>query len=217
MDQGLRGFVGQGMDGRKAAVPAIVAMYLPGAHSFRPTVPGFYKFVLWGPGGSEVAAGGLGSGGSGAYVEITKPLAAGQVVALVVSDYGAPTTATFPDGKVASAGHGADCPGGGAGGVGGAATGGDVNLDGATGGSSVGPAQAALGTAPGAPGSGNNAGAGAPANLPFRGGRGGNPYTTASITTNPQAPGGGGGAAGSASSVKNGSGMVIVQLVRTAQ
>lgn len=129
----------------------------PGSHTFTPPRDGYWKFVLWGAGPT---ANGSQAGSSGAYCEITKYLSTTQSVAIFVSiPAGSPvaTTATFPDGSVASAGS---ADGGGTPGV---ATGGDVNLAG----SALGVA--GLGTGGGAA----SLGAGAPANAPFRGAPGG--------------------------------------------
>lgn len=173
----------------------------PGSYTFTPTVSGWWKFVLWGAGGGYSGAAG---GGSGSYCEITKFLTTGQTVALVVGVGGyesatAPTnsTATFPDGTVATAGAGTNA------GAAGTATGGDVNLSGSASG------VAGLGTGGGAAGTGAAGGAGAPANLPFRGGAGGNDGGIK------PAKGPGAGGAGSASAAAGGDGLIIAFLARS--
>ena len=159
-----------------------------GTYSFTPPKPGVWKFVGWSAGGGSGA--GTGGGGSGAYVEITKYLTAAQAVTIVAGFGGAgasgtATSVTFTDGVVASATGGTagdSVPTGGAGGV---ATGGNVNLNGSAGVTSGATANAGLGTGGGA-GGGTSGGAGAPANLPFRGGKGGT-----NVGVDAAAPGGG--------------------------
>lgn len=143
----------------------------PGAWTFTAPSAGYWKFVLRGAGGIE-GSGGL-AGASGSYLEITKLLSTAQSVSLVVGIVGVgvnSTTATFPDGSVATAG-------GAVGGVPGAASGGDVNLAGtagvALGGTAGNPGLGTSGGAGGATGGGLSGGAGAPANIPLHGSPGG--------------------------------------------
>jgi len=167
-----------GAGGFASNFPALPAA-LPGTYNFVPVSSGFYLLVAWGQGG-EGGIGGLANagGGSGAYLEVTRFLAAGSVTVIrpgrcLVAEN---TTITFPDASVATAGRGGDNAGvtPGAGGV---ATGGDFMLNGAAGGVSGAAGNAGAGTG-GGTGSAALGGvpprAGAPARLPFRGGSGGN-------------------------------------------
>lgn len=197
MRYGLRGFVAQGMNGLRKSVAPFVAQYPPGSYTFTAPRSGDWKFVLWGAGGQGSAT--PAGGGSGAYVEVTRKLVAGQSVALVV---GGPndannTSATFPGGVVVTAARGADASSGGAGGV---ATGGDVRLNGSAGGTGGGSGGAGSGTGGGASG-GANGGGGAPGVVPFRGGFGGS-----AVNTVVGSPGGGGANGGG----YGGSGLLIV-------
>jgi hypothetical protein len=134
-----------------------------GAYSFSPPASGKWKFVGWGCGGGGLA--GTSGGASGAYVEITRFLTKNQVVTISVVS-GADTVIAMPDGTVATAGKASAA-------VAGAASGGDVNLAG-TAGVLSGNGNPGLGTGGGLGGTvtTNIGGAGAPANLPFRGGAG---------------------------------------------
>lgn len=139
-----------------------VTQFTPGSYSFTPTKAGYWKFVGWGPGGGSTGAN---PAASGAYFEKTVFLSITQTVAIVVADGAAlngPTTLTFPNGLVVSATSGQE------GNNPGVATGGDVNLNGSN------PGSAGLGTGGGAAPTAGGTGAGAPAMLPFRGGRGPN-------------------------------------------
>lgn len=168
-NQPLRGFVGQGMDGRKAGIARHEPFSFPVATSpyiFIPPITGHWKFILWGPGGTYDT--GSTAGASGAYVEITKFLIPTTPVTITVRST-ADTTVTFVDGTAATAGKASLA-------VAGIASGGDVNLNGTAGvASGTHSGNPGLGTGGGAggaaaPGSG---GAGAPAMLPYRGGVGG--------------------------------------------
>jgi hypothetical protein len=157
------------------------------AQNFVAPSSGFYLFVAWGSGGLG-GVGGLAQhgGGSGAYLEVTRFLAAGQTAVVRVGrvTQAEATTVTFPDASVASAGQGQPNVNGGAAGAGGVATGGDFMLNGSAG---------QLNGAAGLPGAGTGGGAGsaavggfppmngAPARLPFRGGAG--------ISDGPSTPG----------------------------
>jgi hypothetical protein len=137
------------------------------AYSFVVPYTGEWKFVGWGPGGSGSPSGG---GGSGGYFEISRNLVRGQVVTITagiaaVSD----TSVALPDGSTATAtrANGATQ---------GAGSGGDYNLDGSAGvAAGTNPGNAGLGTGGGAGGTAGSGsgGSGAPARLPYRGGRGG--------------------------------------------
>jgi hypothetical protein len=168
-----------------------------GSWTFVPPKAGYWKFVLWGPGGN--------SGASGAYLERTIFLTPAQSVAIVVGALGTDTIATLPGGALLSAGAGA-------GATGGTAAGGDVNLNGTSYGltstGANGPPGAGTGGGSGGTGNGTSAdgGAGAPANLPFRGGKGMSPGGTAYVTN----PGGGQGEATAGS----GAGLALVVFVR---
>ena len=187
----------------------------PGSYTFTPTVSGFWQFVLWGGGGEDNAA--TNGGGSGGYCEITKFLTTAQTVALVVgvgarnAVAGTASSATFPDGTVVTAGAASGRNGG-------TATGGDVNLAGSLGGdgSVGGNGAAGLGTGGGLGGAGatgsRGGGAGAPANLPFRGGDGG----TAGGGGNPGGRSPGSGYAAAVSNAQSGGdGMIIAFLARS--
>lgn len=179
MSQGLRGFVGQGMDGRKAVPNAYVREFLPGTYSYTVPYSGRWKFVLRGKGGN---VSGLDGGGSGAYAEKTVLLNAGQVVAIVI---GSDTTVTFPGYPVVTAG-------GAVLGAAGVASGGDVMYNGSAGGTAGANGSNGLGPGGGAGGTGAGGlyagGAGAPGTVEFPGGNGrfGNNTLDAGIT-----PGGG--------------------------
>lgn len=179
------GMAAQGMDGRKKGLLGYVFQYTPGSYTFIAPQAGYWKFVLWG------SSDGLGGQASGGYCERTVFLGVQQSVAFVCGAGGSggagnPSTATFPDGRVVSAGAGST--------VGGVATGGDVNLDGSV------PGVAGQGTGGGAA----NSGAGAPANLPFRGGAG------ISGGLAGRTPGGGSGSV----SAQGADGMIIAVFVR---
>lgn len=187
----------------------------PGSYTFTPTVSGWWKFVLWGGGGEDNAA--TNGGGSCGYCEITKFLTTAQTVALVVgvgarnAVVGTASSATFPDATVVTAGAASGRNGG-------TATGGDVNLAGSLGGdgSVGGNGAAGLGTGGGLGGAGatgsRGGGAGAPANLPFRGGDGG----TAGGGGNPGGRSPGSGYAAAVSNAQSGGdGLVIAFLARS--
>lgn len=186
-------------------------LYPPGSHTFTAPVTGYWKFVGWGPGGSLDFANG---GGSGGYFEITKRLRAQQTVAVVVgpgSSTTTDTTATFPDGTVATAGRANQATAGTAS-LSGYYLPTDVTLSGSTAtGSNPGPSGS--GTGGGAGGTGAGGGAGAPANSPFKGGAGGTNGATATAGSG-QTPGGGAGNGNSPVGFKGGDGQVIAFLVR---
>jgi hypothetical protein len=197
---GVKGLVGQGMDGRKAVLTPYTTNYPVGSWTFTTPASGAYKFILWGGGavGQNVSF----AGASGAYSEYTRNLGYGETVALVVGAAGAASTATFRDTKVVTAGGAAAM-------VAGVASGGDVNLDGSAGVVHSGVAGAnGSGTGGGAGGTTNGTiagGAGAPAVLPHRGGAG----QSASASTT-QTPGAGGA---SQASTFGGDGLILVERV----
>jgi hypothetical protein len=211
----LAGFLGQSLGGKKPVAGAFnfVANYSAGTYVLTVPRDGFWKFVAWGVGGNCGGSTDPGQASAG-YVEVTRFLAAGQTVTLVVPVYtGVPgaTTITFPDGSVASAGSAQ----GGAAPTPGVATGGDVNLNG-----SAAPGAGAFDGLPGGgtgggPGglhqAANSGGSGAPANLPFIGGRGG---LGGGGSNSPAGVGAGCGAAGgSVVGIQAGPALVIVLYV----
>jgi len=170
----------------------------PGTHSFVVPKSGYWKFAAWSAGET-----GTTYGASGGYGEITKALLAGQVVAVVASIATAGagnTTLTFPDGAAPSITPGSA-------GVGGVATGFDVNLSGTN---NASPGNPGLGTGGGL-GGGLNGGAGAPANLPFKGGTGGGDGSGNAQLAGGRAPGGG---CGNSPGASGGDGQVLAYLVR---
>ena len=100
--QKLRGLVGQAISGGRKTLTPLSLVYAPGSYTFRPTRPGWYRFVLWGPGGTTGAA--VSSGG--ALVIAQRVLSVGQSVAIVVGNAGANSTITLPSGEVLTAGAG---------------------------------------------------------------------------------------------------------------
>ena len=130
MTQGLRGFVGQDMSGRRPPVLGYMYVFPAGSSTF--TVPangaGQWRFVLWGGGGLDSAAGNDGGGG-GALAIKDVFLGDGQTIAVVVGIVSADSTITLPGGAVVTAGAGSDGAGG-TPGAGGTATGGDINVSG---------------------------------------------------------------------------------------
>lgn len=204
--QSFRGFVGQGMNGRKAG-----AVFPPGggpiynlppsstAYRWSPPTPGFWKFAAWGVGGNIIGHGGA----SGSYGEITRSLSVGQTVSILVPSWvsqlsAIDTTIIFPDGKTVIAGSAIGITPG-------IAQGFDLNLNGtpgtAGGHAATGGAGQGTGGGQGAPSSSGSldGGAGAPGNLPFRGGSG------------DCDPGGG----GSENTITAGAGLVLITLVST--
>lgn len=193
----LQGIAGRAGVGRRQVAGRIgqadvgsVQTFPPGIFSFSPPKAGYWKFVLWGAGD-----GSNGGGASGGYAEKTLFLDPSQAARLVVGSRaaggpGGASTATFPDGQVVTCGGGnAATPGIG--------SGGNVNLAGSA------PGAAGLGTGGGIA----HTGAGAPANLPYRGGAGGSSPTTGSGGT----PGAGSIGAGQ---YPGGDGLIIVSFVR---
>lgn len=148
-------------------------VFTGGSFTFTAPKAGYWKFVAWGPGGS-----GAGSGAaSGSYGEITRFVGRLQTVAVAAPPPGADTTLTFADGSIATAGQAS-------GSVAGVASGFDTSLPGTAGtvggtSSAGGAGQGTGGGAGGANAGANDGGAGAPAILPYRGGRGGSGTTGA--------------------------------------
>lgn len=173
--QRLRGFVAQGMDGRKASKQAYSYSYPPGTYSWTCPASGVWRFVLWGAGASSNNNNGW-AGGSGAFYYAERFVGAGQVVNLVVGRggavvltgaNGANTTATLPNAEVLTAGGGITV----ASSTGGAVTANrptDIVFAGSPG------ATDGLGTAGGLKGTGSGGGSGAPGYGTYRGGAGAN-------------------------------------------
>jgi hypothetical protein len=104
--QKLRGFVGQGMSGLRKAKSPLSYVYSPGSYTFRPTKPGWYRFVVWGAGGAGNATGAASGGG---LVIADRVLSVGQSAAIVVAATGgAQSSVTFPDGSIITATSGVD-------------------------------------------------------------------------------------------------------------
>lgn len=173
----------------------------PSAYNFTPPTGGHWKFVLWGMGGTNNSIGNA----SGAYIEVTRELSTAQTAVINVPQFSvnaSDASVTFPDGTSAIAGNAS-------GATPGVATGGDVNLNGTAGtaGGTSSDGGHGLGTGGGVGGihaSTNDGGAGAPANLPFRGGAGG-----VGGSAPPPGPGGGIGQASGAGASCYGQALVI--------
>lgn len=195
---GLRGFVAQGMDGRKRARTPVSRSYPPGSYTFTATTSGWYRFVLWGGGAS--AQNTDGSGGGGAFILAERALAQGQRVSIVVGAQtslppntstgidGNASSVTFPTGEVITAGGGQTT----ASRAGGVPTAGQLDTAYAGGaGVTSGAGNAGAGPGGGAGGAaggfGGGGGAGGAADVP-----GGSGAAGASFTSG-QSPGGGGG------------------------
>lgn len=186
--QGLRGLVGQGMNGKRRSYQGYLYQYTPGSYTFTAPKAGYWTVVLWGAGGPGTTST-PGFGGGAALSIKTAFLSVGQAVAITVaaSDGGSrDSTATFPSGAVMTAGGGAL----GGTGTGGTASGGDVNVDGSAGSGTTGGAAASYGE--------------------YRGGAGG-----AGAEKFGQAPGGGSGPATSGISNAGGSGLAMVFYVKS--
>ena len=210
--QKLRGFVGQGMSGRRQNPAQVEPYSFPAAASaYSFTIPrsGKWKFVGWGPGGVGTAGA---AGASGGYFEITRQLRKGVVVTITVGRAAtSDTSVVLPDGTTATATRASS-------GTAGSATGGDVNLAGSAG-STAGTGvtgTAGLGTGGGAGGAGDSAtvdgGSGAPANLPYRGGQGG----AGNIATSTAGVGAGGALGSGTSRLYPGNGLVLAVVMRAA-
>lgn len=221
----LPGFLAQTMGGPKVVAVECTQYLLGGSYIFTAPRTGYFKFVAWGAGGAgAVQASTNGGGGSGAYGEATRFLAAGQRVSIVVGSAapaasGGSTVLTFPDGSICTAAGGQLTMVGGQGGPGGSASGFDINLAGSQGGGGVGPytpGAAGAGTSGGAGGavSGSwSGGGGAPANLPYIGAAGA-PGNLTSTTYFARGPGAGGGSGAVTAVCVGGEGAVIVQYLK---
>jgi len=210
----LRGLSGQSLGGPKARQVEVAQYVASGTYTFVAPVNGYYKFVLWGAGGGGGNGTPANGGGSGAYCEYTRAMGASERATVVVppavgkATNGAAATVTFLDGKAVTAGGGLSNT------AGGTASGGDVNLNGSSGGLSSGSNNGGtgLGTGGGAGGTGDGGtigggGGGAPANSPYTGGQGGSAATT-SIGL------GVGAGAGAGTSSTSGQGAALVQCLR---
>lgn len=195
MEQKLRGFTGQGMNGARKAYIPLSYSYPAGSATFAPTKSGWYRFVLFGAGGG--ADNGTSSGASGALVIAERVLAVGQSVTVSVGAGGATsggsggdTTLTFPWGEVLTAG-------GGQGATAGVATAntyvGDTAVNGTDGTTSA----------------SSSAGADAPASGGYTGGSG---ATSASVETGGSP--GGGGCTNAASGTRGGDGALFIHQTR---
>lgn len=192
------GLVAQSMGGSKATRVELGQYVIPATYNFTAPRTGFYKFVLWGAGGSGNTQ--SPGAGSGAYLEYTRLMSAGDraVISVPASappvNNGAACTVSFmSDGKIISAGGGTTYSGS-TPGSGGIAVGGDVNIAGSSGGAIGAYGQTGGGTAGGAGGgpfsTSAGGGGGAPANTPYIG----SPGVTArnGIFVNTPGPGAGG-------------------------
>lgn len=126
--QPLRGFVGQGMNGRRPKFRGYAYNFPPGTYTFRAPKAGNWQFAAWGAGKSNLAA--PSGGDSGALGVITRLLAFNEAVTIVVGTGAADTVITFANGKVCTAGRATGIAGAGVG----VATGFDVNISGNPGG-----------------------------------------------------------------------------------
>lgn len=202
-NQPLRGFVGQGMDGRRAQRTGYARVYLPGSYTFTAPYSGRYKFILHGAGGVIAAD----AGASGSYAEKTFTLNAGQTAALVVgAPSGSDTSVTITGQPVVTAGNASTVTPG-------VASGGDVMYDGSAGGTAGGAGTAGLGPGGGVgggSGGGISGGGGAPGTAEFPGGRGrtGNQTSDAGVS-----PGGGQSGVSSGNPAAAGDGQIVVVLV----
>lgn len=220
--QKLRGFVAQGMDGRRKR-PAVYAYSYP-AGSYTWTCPetGTWRLVLWGAGAGADQATGTG-GASGAFYLAERSIVKGQTVALVIGAASEPgpasgtdggdTTATLPGGEVLTAGGGR-----GAGvNTGGAVTANrntDIVYAGTAGVTTATAGANGNGTNPGTGGAASGTirpGSGAPGYGPYRGGNGAN----GTATRNGFTPGGGGTTTSTDGSA-GGDGFVLIHLARVS-
>lgn len=182
----LRGFIAQAMVGQKAQRFSFCRSFGPGTHVFSTPEPGNYKFAMHGAGGACDTGGFSIGGASGAFVEKSVRLAAGQRIELQV---GAARSGLAT--SLIIAGRTSAVAGAASGTAPGTAFGGDINLSGSTGGaggSSFG--SSGLGTgggAGGAPGGGFAGGAGAPGTSEFPGGKGQDGSVAADTGTTPGA------------------------------
>lgn len=200
MSQKLRGFVGQSMRGQRPPTQAYAASYPGGSFNWTAPYSGYYRFSQWGCGGT--GTGGGAGGASGGHAQTVVFVSRGQTVALVVGRAlsGVDTTVTFPSGRVVTTtGAVGTTPG--------AATNGDLNLAGSSGGNALGTdGSSGLGTNPGSGGAGDGLAKGGGAGAPGYGGlRGGNGGLATGAPKTGGSPGGG-GADGSG----GGDGLVVI-------
>lgn len=125
---GLLGFRVQGMDGRKAAgsVAEAPSVFGVGTHTFTAAKSGLYEIAAWGPGGNgnnNVGQRGTQGGFSLKRIRLRK----GQTIAITVSRPASSTTVNWGSGQITIT-SGTNAAG--TAGVNGAATGGDINLNG---------------------------------------------------------------------------------------
>jgi hypothetical protein len=132
--QGLRGFLGQGMDGRRPANDSAARTYPAGSWTFIVTSPGYYEVAGWSPGYAALNAS---PGVTGSFALKRAYLGAGQTLAITVgaanaryssaggSGANTASAVTFPDGTTMLIGVGNVSTGTAA-----VATGGDVNVNG---------------------------------------------------------------------------------------
>lgn len=220
--QKLRGFVGQAMSGRRKRPTVYAYSYPAGSYTWTCPASGLWRFVLWGAGAGADQATPYG-GASGGFYLAERYVTKGQTVAVVAGagvepvstagTDGGPSSATFPNGEVITAG----------GGIGnGANTGGAVTANRNTDIVYAGTAGVTTATA-GADGNGTNPGtggtasgttrpgSGAPGYGPYRGGNGAN----GSATRGGFAPGGG-GTTTSVDGSAGGDGLVLIHLARVS-
>jgi hypothetical protein len=181
-------------------------VYQPGTYTFTAPYTGQWKFVLHGAGGDWTNLGTGQASASGAYVEKTIPLNAGQTVGITVGAGGSGTNTT-----AVAAGYPTMSAGAANSFTVGVASGGDVNLDGSLGGTSGAVAGVnglgAGGGSGGTAGGGWGGGGGAPGSAEFPGGKGQDGGNTATTGISP-----GGGRAGTAGG-PGGDGRAVVLLV----
>lgn len=183
--QKLRGLVGQGMSGTRRPFFGHVYQYAVGSYTLTIPVTGRWTVVQWGSGGNSQTSVG-GGGGGGALCITSRYLRRGQTVSIVI---GTNCVVTLPDGNVVTANDGAMDVAGGAGGV---ASGGDINVDGSAGDANNGGAAGSYGE--------------------FRGGAGG------AVNQNGHSPGGGSGSfSGLGGQMMSATGQVIVYLERQSR
>ncbi len=153
--QKLRGLVGQGMSGTRRPFFGHVYQYAVGSYTLTIPVTGRWTVVQWGAGGNSQTGVG-GGGGGGALCISERYLRRGQTVSIVIGTH---CVVTLPDGSVITAGDGAMDA---AGGVGGTASGGDINVNGSDGTASDGGAAGSYGELRGGAGGATNAGGKSP-------------------------------------------------------
>lgn len=238
--QRLRGFVGQGMNGRRARVPSAGAMPVfatSGTGEITIRSHCVALIYMWGAGASgcdDVGLNNTGAGGGGGaalfarvFLNLGQKLSysvgaggAGVTGSATTGSDGGDSTVTLPDGRVLTAGGGKAGTRGSTGGLGGVATGGDINRRGGKGGDGVpgtvngvageGTGAGAGGAGSGSAGGGGGAGGLADVLVDLTGGAG-----SAAVVGGAQgnAPGGGSGAGGTTSKA-GAAGRIIILFVR---